>query len=265
MKKVQLDAFVKSSDKEQEMLINEIAASLQDNFVFLANEPRDLFLPFTHRQTGIAFNYIFGGTYQMGLSAEEEANAREITDPIPFTLSDAQPTRTVEVAAFLVSKFPLVNKAVSELLNDWEYDEEDAFTPASLSLENISSLQEITKCRLPYEEEWEYACRATTTSLFVFGDTIPEDDELEKWLSPDYSDTGNLKANRFGLYGLFPGEWCADEFDPVKHPRERVIRGGGAYFYPWQDNEWVMCMSAFRMPSGYIGDPAMASARLVYS
>jgi formylglycine-generating enzyme required for sulfatase activity len=75
-------------------------------------------------------------------------------------------------------------------------------------------------------------------------------------LTFDFS-AGNGKANAFGLHGLFVGEWCLDFFAMSYEPNAslaadgsaRVVRGGGAFFWPWQDQEWVWCMSAMRCPS----------------
>lgn len=110
-------------------------------------------------------------------------------------------------------------------------------------------------CRLPLEREWEYLCRGGTTTLFPFGNTLPDDEELARWLSYDFRSLAELRANAFGLYGLFSAEWCANPFrtslmdDAPVLDGSDAIRGGGAYFWPWQADEWVWCMSAMRSPA----------------
>jgi formylglycine-generating enzyme required for sulfatase activity len=94
--------------------------------------------------------------------------------------------------------------------------------------------------RLPTEAEWEYACRAGTTTAYSFGYKITRvdanyaDSKIDKPLT-----VGNYKANAFGLYDMHGNiwEWCEDWFTayperPVMDPKGpatgkgRVGRGG---------------------------------------
>ena len=99
--------------------------------------------------------------------------------------------------------------------------------------------------RLPTEAEWEYACRAGTTTAYYFGDKITPKDANYDYSGFDYSGIGELvavgsyKPNAFGLYDMHGNvyEWCDDLYgdypersviDP-KGPEkgeERVLRGG---------------------------------------
>jgi formylglycine-generating enzyme required for sulfatase activity/Flp pilus assembly protein TadD len=90
--------------------------------------------------------------------------------------------------------------------------------------------------RLPTESEWEYACRAGTTTAYSFGDEITPKDANYQLGKPVA--VGNYKPNAFGLYDLHGNvwEWCEDwhgEYPfAVTDPKGaatgngRVMRGG---------------------------------------
>jgi formylglycine-generating enzyme required for sulfatase activity len=131
--------------------------------------------------------------------------------------------------------------------------------------------------RLPTEAEWEYACRAGTTTPFNTGETISTDqanyignftygsgrkgENRKKTVA-----VGSFAANGFGLYDMHGNvlEWCQDWYDegyykksPTEDPlgpekgQGRVLRGGSWAVGPWY------CRSALRRgsaPAGGLGD-----------
>ena len=67
--------------------------------------------------------------------------------------------------------------------------------------------------RLPSEAEWEYACRAKTTTPYYFGENITFDlANYSKFLFGKTTDLGKFPPNNFGLYDMHGNvwEWCED-------------------------------------------------------
>jgi len=105
-----------------------------------------------------------------------------------------------------------------------------------LPVENISWFDAVEFCarlfkltgkdyRLPSEAEWEYACRASTTTPFHFGETITDKlanyfasstfaDEPQGEARGETTPFGTFPPNSFGLYDVHGNvwEWCSDNW-----------------------------------------------------
>ena len=79
--------------------------------------------------------------------------------------------------------------------------------------------------RLPTEAEWEYACRAGSTSKYSFGDDEGQLGDYA-WFSGNSNQksnpVGQKKPNAWGLYDMHGNvfEWCADWYDD--YPKQAV-------------------------------------------
>ncbi|MDE5086288.1 MAG: SUMF1/EgtB/PvdO family nonheme iron enzyme [Trichodesmium sp. St16_bin2-tuft] len=189
--------------------------------------------------------YIPEGSFLMGSpESEEDRNDSE------------SPQHDVTVSAFFMGKYPVTQgqwKAIAsrtdlkvilyldpdpshfkepyQNIDRWRRPVEDVSWYQAV--EFCARLSKLTgrNYRLPSEAEWEYACRAGTTTPFYFGETINTDlanysgTDYEKW-SGSYgkgpkgvyreqtTPVGEFPANAFGLYDMHGNiwEWCADEW-----------------------------------------------------
>ena len=93
--------------------------------------------------------------------------------------------------------------------------------------------------RLPTEAEWEYACRAGTTTVYSFGDVLTKSDANYNEPGGRIKEVGSYRPNAFGLYDMHGNVWekCEDWVAPypegaVTDPKgpvtgtNRVLRGG---------------------------------------
>ena len=103
--------------------------------------------------------------------------------------------------------------------------------------------------RLPTEAQWDYACRAGTTTAFSFGNNANQLGEFGWFIGNTAGEqyahkVGVKKPNPWGLYDMHGNvwEWCSDWYDgtlpggtdPVgpEGGSDRVYRGGSWWYYP---------------------------------
>ena len=171
-----------------------------------------------------------GGKFLMGSQDNE-----------PERYNSESPQHPVTIQPFFIGKFPVTQSqwaAVAALpqVNIDLNSDPSHFKGANRPVERVSWDDAIEFCarlskktektyRLPSEAEWEYACRAGTTTPFYFGETITTD--LANY-NGDYTygsgpkgeyrqqttGVGKFPANPFGLFDMHGNiwEWCQDEW-----------------------------------------------------
>ena len=228
--------------------------------------------------------YIPGGSFLMGTEKDQinQLCKKYHTDRI----KSEQPQHQVTVKPFLMAKYPLTQAqwkiiaSRSDLKVNIDLDPEISFYKGdNFPVERVSWHQATEYClrlslltekqyRLPSEAEWEYACRAGSTTPFYFGEAITT--HLANF-NGNYTyaatkkgiyrarttEVGIFPPNVFGLYDLHGSvwEWCADSWHEnyenaptdgsiwlkeKKDSGHKVLRGGSWY------SGALGCRSAYR-------------------
>jgi formylglycine-generating enzyme required for sulfatase activity len=220
---------------------------------------------------------VLGGSFQMG-SPEDELNRMERESP----------QHQVTVPTFLMGQYPVTNAQWNAIVttikgkrNLKPKQEPDRLPVVRVSWhdaqEFCARLQQSTgrPYGLPSEAEWEYACRAGTTTPFAFGETLTPELANYNWEESygDFgvveqkrlgkpSEVGKFPANAWGLYDMHGNvwEWCADDWhssyegapidgsiwasENAETTSRKVLRGGS-----WVNNP-QFCRSAIRFHYG---------------
>ena len=105
---------------------------------------------------------------------------------------------------------------------------------AQIFIQKLNQLSGKKNYRLPTEGEWEYACRAGSTSDYYFGDNESQLGEYA-WYDGNSGATthpvGQKKPNEWGLYDMAGNVWeWTDSWYDSSHS-SRVIRGGSWYYF----------------------------------
>lgn len=154
---------------------------------------------------------------------------------------------------------------------DINYPEIDAFCKKLTESARVGGLPEAWEFRLPTEAQWEYACRAGTTTATAFGDTLSS--KQANFNGKPYNGAepgpalnraarvGSYPANAWGIHDMHGNifEWCRDWYhahlpggddpdlsgtkgEPNRDGTYSRARRGGA----WCDDGWP-CRSAARL------------------
>ena len=194
------------------------------------------------------FRWIAPGRFRMGSTADEveRGNAEvphEVTLSQGYWIADTACTQAFWLAVWPVNPSHFQENGRNPVENVAWHDAQRFIAELNRRLPGLYA-------RLPTEAEWEYACRAGTTTPFSFGKQItPEQVNYhgdypclggEKGLYRQRTaPVGSLPPNPWGLYEMHGNvwEWCADWYaeyppEPQVDPsgpafgRMRVLRGG---------------------------------------
>ncbi|MDB9413797.1 SUMF1/EgtB/PvdO family nonheme iron enzyme [Microcystis aeruginosa] len=232
-------------------------------------------------QNYIRMMYIPQGEFWMG--TEDEEIERLVKKFGWDGFRREKPPHLVKVPAFHISQTPITQAqwraiaATAKIDIDLETNP-SKFKGDELPVERVNWYEATEFCkrlsretkreyRLPSEAEWEYACRAGTTTPFYFGETITGElanydasntyaEEAKGEYRRQTTPVGQFPPNAFGLYDMHGNvwEWCADTWHDnydgaptdgsawTKNGNDNYspLRGGSWYYYP------IFCRSAFR-------------------
>ena len=194
---------------------------------------------------------IEAGTFMMG--TEDRLIRLEEND-------NEKPQHLVTIAEpFYMGKYPVTQAQWQAVMhnNPSHFKGEPTLPVERVSWEDAAMFcEELSKhssydYRLPTEAEWEYACRACTTTRFCFGDNDEELAAFAWYIVNAPTEThpvGQKRANAWGLYDMHGNlwEWCQDVWhDNYKgappdgsawlsggESSSRVLRGGSWGDYP---------------------------------
>ncbi len=180
-----------------------------------------------------------GGKFMMG-SPEGEGYDRE------------KPQHEVTVKPFFIGKYPITQTQYQQVMSH----NPSRFKGDERPVERVSWEDAVEFCqrlskqmgkeyRLPSEAEWEYACRAGTTTAYHFGESITE--QLANYRTHETVPVGQFPPNAFSLYDMHGNvwEWCQDDWHnnykgaPTdgrawlsRNSSIKAIRGGSWNNYP---------------------------------
>ncbi|MFN7501089.1 MAG: SUMF1/EgtB/PvdO family nonheme iron enzyme [Dolichospermum sp.] len=209
------------SDNLKTFNFEVVSTNATGNIINRRNESAKYFTEDLGNGVTLEMVEIPGGTFIMG-SPENEAERN----------SDEGPQHQVTVPAFFMAKYELTQAQYQAIMGS----NPSYFQGNNRPVEQVSWNDAVIFCqrlsqktgknyRLPSEAEWEYACRAGTTTPFYFGESITS--ELVNYngnytygsapkgqYRQQTTDVGSFPPNAFGLYDMHGNlwEWCQDDY-----------------------------------------------------
>ena len=214
----------------------------------------------TTNNVTIEWATIPAGTFTMG-SPATEVNREDNETQHQVTLSGFKMSK-YEVTFEQYDAFCVATKREKPADEDWGRGQRPVI---NVSWDDASAFATWMKCRLPTEAEWEYACRAGSSTPFNTGNNLstsqanyngnyPYNNNAKGIYLEKTKEVGSFAPNAWGLYDMHGNvwEWCGDWYAAYQStaqtnptgPSEgsdRVFRGGS-----W-DNRALYCRTAYRL------------------
>jgi len=213
------------------------------------------------------FRWCPPGTFLMG-SPADEANRKNDETQHPVTLTRGfwmlETPVTQEMWESVMGKNPSKFKGAKLPVEQVSWGDSQEFVGG---LNGLNVAPAGFKFSLPTEAQWEYACRAGTTTAFHFGGALNA--RMANFDSRATTAVGSFPANAWGLHDMHGNvwEWCLDAYnrdyssDPATDPLGvhsepyYVYRGGSWYDKSWRSRsasrEWFT--TAVTKRESYIG------------
>lgn len=240
------DKPTQTRPKAKPLKFETIRLNEQGGIIARDSKTVEYFTEKLNKDVGIRMVRIPRGTFLMGSDTEAEHG------------EDEGPQHDVALSEFWIGQYEITQRQWMAVMgNNPSYFKENEYLPVeSLEWKDADLFcKKLSKktgrhYRLPTESEWEYACRAGSTSPITFGDSLTSEYENFDGSKPygeiesgQYREktmvVGSFSPNGFGLYDMSGNvrEWCSDWYGPYPAksqtnptgPRQgevHVLRGG---------------------------------------